>query len=97
MKILIVTQNFYPDNFQINDISQELVRQGHEVTIITGLPDYATNRVPKEYKFFRKHSDELNGVKIYRFPIFARRQGAIMRFLNYWSFVICIWFWNMYA
>jgi len=88
MKILIVTQNFYPDNFQINDISQELVRQGHEVTVITGLPDYATNRVPKEYKFFRKHSDELNGVKIYRVPIFARRQGAIMRFLNYLSFAI---------
>ncbi len=36
MKILIVTQYFYPENFGINDLAIELKKRGHEVTIFTG-------------------------------------------------------------
>ncbi|MCF0193565.1 MAG: glycosyltransferase family 4 protein [Bacteroidaceae bacterium] len=40
MKILIVSQYYFPEQFQINDIAPELVRRGHEVTVLCGLPNY---------------------------------------------------------
>lgn len=40
MKILIVSQYYYPEQFQINDIAPKLVKRGHEVTVLCGLPNY---------------------------------------------------------
>ena len=40
MKILIVSQYYFPEQFQINDIAPELVKRGHEITILCGLPNY---------------------------------------------------------
>jgi glycosyltransferase involved in cell wall biosynthesis len=87
MKILIITQYFYPDNFLINEIASELVRFGHQVKVLTGLPDYSTSKIPREYKWFRKRRESYNGATIYRVPTFARRTGAFFRILNYMSFV----------
>ena len=40
MRILVVCQYYYPENFQINDIAEQLTADGHEVTVLTGLPNY---------------------------------------------------------
>ena len=40
MKIFVLSQYFYPENFRINDICLELVKKGHRVNVLTGLPDY---------------------------------------------------------
>lgn len=88
LKILIVGQYYYPDNFRINEISQTLVQQGHTVDMLTGLPDYATGKVPKEYKHFHKRRENINGVHVIRVPIIARRTGVLWRALNYVSFMI---------
>ena len=40
MRILVVTQYFWPENFRVNDLVAELVRRGHEVTVLTGRPNY---------------------------------------------------------
>ena len=47
MKILIVSQYYYPEQFQINEIAPELVRRGHEVTVLCGVPNY-----PKGWRRF---------------------------------------------
>lgn len=88
MKIVIVGQYYWPENFLINDIAEDLVNRGHEVSVLTGLPDYATSVVPKEYKHGKKKDEVRNGVKIHRVPIIARRHGFIFRVLNYLSFWI---------
>lgn len=88
MRILITSQCFYPDDFRINDIVEELVLQGHDVTVLTGLPDYTTSKVPKEYKWFRNRRQNIYGAKVIRVPIIARRKGLLFRILNYGSFVI---------
>ena len=86
MKIVLVGQYYWPENFLINDIAEALVKRGHNVTVLTGLPDYATSVVPEEYKH-RKNRDEVrNGVTIHRVPIIARRKGFFFRVLNYLSF-----------
>ena len=88
MKILITCQYYWPDNFLINDISKELVNRGHEVIVLTGLPDYATSKIPKKYKRGRNRKETHNGIKIIRVPIIARHKGFIFRVLNYLSYFI---------
>ncbi|NUU95823.1 glycosyl transferase family 1 [Marinitoga sp. 1135] len=88
MKILFVTQHFYPEQFRINDIFFELVKRGHEVTVLTGLPNYPSGKIPKEYKFFRNRIQNINGVKIVRVPLISRGKSLFKLALNYISFAI---------
>lgn len=91
MNILVVSQCFYPDDFRINDIVDALVKEGHTVRVLTGLPDYAASRVPKEYRFFRRRRETWRGAAVIRVPTVSRRSGVIFRALNYVSFVFWGW------
>ena len=91
MKILVVTQCFYPDIYNINDIVRILVERGHKVTVLTGLPDYTTSKVPKKYKWFRNRYENYYGADVYRVSIIARHHGVVFRCLNYLSFVLTGW------
>lgn len=84
---MIVGQYYWPENFLINEIAEELANKGHKVTVLTGLPDYATNYVPKEYKYGRNRHEIRNGVEVFRVPIIARHTGFFFRVLNYLSFM----------
>lgn len=88
MKILITCQYYWPDNFLINEIAEDLVKRGNEVTVLTGLPDYATTKIPDKYKNGKNRKEVHNGVKIIRVPIIARHHGFIMRVINYLSYYI---------
>lgn len=88
MKIIVVSQYYWPDNFLINEIAEELITRGHEVIVLTGLPDYATNHIPKEYKHGKNRHEIRNGVEIFRVPIIARHTGFVFRVFNYLSFFI---------
>lgn len=88
MKILVVDQYFYPEEFQINTICKRLVNDGHEVTVLTGLPNYPTGVIPEEYKHGRKREERWNGIRIIRCFEIPRSKGAIGMAKNYLSFVI---------
>ncbi len=88
MKILVISQQYFPDNFRINDICKQLVDMGHQVKVVTSLPDYETSKIPKEYKWFRKRKEMIDGVRVRRLWSVARHQGTIFRILNYISFMI---------
>lgn len=86
MKILIVTQRFWPESFRITDIAETLVKEGHKVTVLTGLPNYPQGYLYDGYKHGENRVQEHNGVKIYRAKEIERRNDIIHRFLNYYSF-----------
>lgn len=88
MKILVVCQHFYPEVFRINDICYELVKRGHEVTVLTGLPNYPKGKVLKEYRFFKNRNQVVNGVKIKRCFLIGRRTSTLMMGINYVSFFL---------
>lgn len=95
MKILIVSQYFWPENFRINDLTQELVSRGHQVTVLTGVPNYPSGRV---FESYRKKPDDFRhyaGAKIIRAPMLARSTGSIRLFLNYISFVVSASIWGL--
>jgi glycosyltransferase involved in cell wall biosynthesis len=86
MKFLIVSQYFWPEEFRINDLAFELVKKGHEVSVITGNPNYPKGEFNEGYGF-KYLTETYNGVKIFRVPIFPRKNNSIMLVLNYLSFI----------
>lgn len=85
--ILVVCQYYYPENFQITPICEQLVKDGYGVTVLTGLPNYPSGIIPEEYK--NAHRDEVvNGVHVIRCWEIPRRKGALGLGLNYISYVI---------
>lgn len=97
MEILVVSQFYYPDEFRINDITRQMAVDGHTVHVLTGLPDYATGRVPKGYRRFRRRHETVDGVDVIRVPIVARRHGVMFRALNYLSFVVSGQLWARFC
>lgn len=87
MKIMVVSQYYYPENFRINDICEELVKRGHKVTVLTGLPNYPEGIIPKEYKYGKRRHEVIKGVEVIRCFEIARRRGGVWRGLNYLSFM----------
>lgn len=89
MKILIVTQYFWPEEFRINDICEGLKNQGHEVEIFTGMPNYPKGKLYEGYSLFGPYKEEYKGMKVIRFPIIPRgKSGGLNMVLNYLSFMI---------
>jgi glycosyltransferase involved in cell wall biosynthesis len=87
MKIFVVSQYFWPEEFRINDFVIELTKRGHEVTVLTGNPNYPKGRFYPGYGF--KYSVEFyQGIKIYRVPILPRCKSIFTLVVNYISFVI---------
>ena len=86
MKILVVSQYYYPEPLRINEICEELVKRGHEVTVLTGRPNYPDGVVYSGYE--DNHFDELlNGVHVLRCSIRPRKKGAknlLLNYLSYW-------------
>lgn len=88
MKILVVSQYYYPEPFRVSDICEELVRQGHTVTVLTGLPNYPVGKIYPDYRHGEKRDEIINGVHVYRCFTIGRRSGALWRFANYYSFAL---------
>jgi len=86
MKILIVSQHYWPENFRITDIAETLVSLGHQVTVLCGLPNYPKGYIFDDYKYGKNRIQEHNGVKILRAKEIGRRNNVLFRFLNYWSY-----------
>ena len=72
MRILVFSQYFYPENFRINTLCQELVRRGHEVTVLTGYPQYPIGRIYDGYGFDIPYEKTWEGVSIIRLKVHPR-------------------------
>ncbi|TCS35109.1 glycosyltransferase involved in cell wall biosynthesis [Paucimonas lemoignei] len=88
MKLLVVSQYFWPENFRINDLVAELVQRGHEVTILTGYPNYPDGVVFEDFRRNPGKYAQYAGADIIRVPLAPRGKGAIRLALNYLSFVV---------
>ena len=88
MKILQLTQYFCPENFRPNDLVAGLAQKRHEVTVVTGIPNYPSGRYFPRYRLFKNLRQEYHRVKILRLPVISRGRGGRLRLvLNYLSFM----------
>jgi len=87
MKILIISQFFWPENFRINDLAEELSQRGHEITVLTGIPNYPSGRWFKGYSLKSTGSEQRNRIKIVRVPVIPRFSSKKWQLaINYLSF-----------
>ncbi|MFY7994484.1 MAG: glycosyltransferase family 4 protein [Bacteriovoracaceae bacterium] len=87
MKILVVSQYFYPENFRVNDLCQGLVDKGHDVTVYTGLPNYPAGSFFSGYSWTGPYDETLGNIKIIRTPLIPRgKNKSWLLALNYFSF-----------
>jgi colanic acid biosynthesis glycosyl transferase WcaI len=87
LKILVISQYFWPENFRVNDLCLELQNRGHNVSVLTGKPNYPRGKFMTGYSFFNKRKESYNGIKVFRTPLIPRgKGGGINLVLNYVSF-----------
>lgn len=89
MKILVVSQYFWPENFIINDIVRSLVKRGHEVVVATGKPNYPDGKIFDGYSAKGTQRERyLRKIDVLRVPLWPRGEGGARNLiLNYLSFV----------
>jgi glycosyltransferase involved in cell wall biosynthesis len=91
VRILILSQYFWPEGFQINEIASALVARGNEVDVLTGKPNYPAGRIFPDYRAGgcqREAYGEHGAISVYRIPMLARGSGALRLALNYLAFVV---------
>ena len=89
MRILIISQYFWPENFRINEISEFLKKENIEVDVLTGSPNYPEGKIFKDFKDNPDKYNNYNGTRIFRVPIIPRGSGSLFSlFFNYSSFLI---------
>jgi glycosyltransferase involved in cell wall biosynthesis len=98
MRFLILTQYFEPEigapQIRFKSFLSNLVKLGHQVEVVTALPNYPTGAIFPEYrgKFYKR--EDIDGIPIHRVWLFAALGGGIKRLLNYSSFaffsLLCI-------
>jgi|SRR5450830_77856 len=89
MRILVVSQYFWPEGFRINEVASALKVHGHEVEVLTGKPNYPEGKFFSGYAAWGVNKESWRGIPIYRIPILARgSKCAVKLALNYLSFII---------
>lgn len=79
MKILVVCQHYRPEPYKLSDICEALVARGHEVAVVTGVPNYPHGYIYPGYKYGKRRIEDINGVRVYRSFTIGRRKGMFFR------------------
>ena len=88
MKILILSQYFWPEHFLINDLAEELSIK-NEVTVITGRPNYPGGKIYKGFESTKIIKNNYkNKILVFRVPNRERKNSSKLNLaLNYFSFI----------
>jgi len=87
MKILVVSQYFWPEDFLINDFVLGLCARNHEVEILTGLPNYPSGHFFSGYGYSGPYREDYHGIPVWRSPLIPRgNSSGLQLVINYFSF-----------
>lgn len=89
MRVLVVSQYFWPEGFRINEVSKSLVEKGVQVDVLTGKPNYPEGKIFADYRMGGCQREQYCGANISRVPLIPRGKNSSMRLaLNYLSFIV---------
>ncbi|MCK7521466.1 MAG: hypothetical protein MZV64_29155 [Ignavibacteriales bacterium] len=90
MKILIVGEVFYPEEFLINDLALEWKKNGFHVDVLTRVPSYPQDKIFPGFKNKIFQKNNFNGITVFRFPVILGYQSSkLKKIINYINFVFC--------
>jgi len=84
MRVLIVSQYFWPENFPINDLAAGLSAKGHDISVLTGMPNYPEGRFYPAYRGLQIRRENYKGVKVLRVPMIPKGSGKALRMALYY-------------
>ena len=96
-RVLVISQCFYPEQFRINDITEQWGKRGYDITVVTAIPNYPQGKFYDGYGITKNRIENYKGMKIIRLPIIPRGNNPIMLCLNYLSFIISGFFWSKFT
>jgi len=88
LRILIVSQYFWPESFRISDVAKTLAEKGVHVEVLTGKPNYPGGNIFPGYRVCGYQKEVYEGVTVHRIPLFPRGRGGWRLAFNYLSFVL---------
>ena len=90
MRILLLSQYFDPEPLPRGLVfARELVKQGHQVEVLTGFPNYPGGKIYPGYRVRFIQREMIEGIRITRVPLFpSHDSGALHRIFNYLSFAL---------
>jgi len=97
MKIAIFTQHFFPENFRINYLVDQLKKK-HQIFIFTSKPHYNLSKkiveqYKKKYFFFTKERN----LQIFRVPVLSQQKTYFSKILNYLTYIINVSFYLLFS
>lgn len=88
MKILVVSQYFWPESFRINAIVESLAARDIEIDVLTGKPNYPQGKIFPGYRAWGCQQEFWKGAALYRVPLWPRGKGSKLGLVaNYLSFI----------
>ncbi len=89
LRVLVVTQHFWPESFRINEVVEDLRDAGADVTVLTGQPNYPDGAVFPGYRAASLTVEQgPGGIPIHRVPLIPRARGRAHHLVaNYGSFI----------
>lgn len=98
MKILILAERFFPEEFLINDLAAEWRSAGHEVEVLTQVPSYPGDRIFSGYRnrLFQT-TREFHEIPVHRVrTVLGYNTGGVKRkIVNYLSFAFWTSLWAL--
>jgi len=99
MKVIIHTQYYPPEigapQARLSEFAESMVAKGHEVTVLTAMPNYPQGKIYAGYKGLYNRETR-NGVRVIRTWIYPTKSVSLLpRLTNYFSFVISSLLWGM--
>ena len=93
IRVLFLTQYFPPETgappARLYETARCLAERGFEVEVLTAIPNYPCGEVYPEYKGKLWATEEKDGLRILRAPIYPTKSPALLpRLTNYFSFVL---------
>lgn len=90
MRILILSQYYPPEpDIRVHPLARELAARGHQVTVITGFPNYPAGKIYAGYRQKLWQWERYGGMRVLRLPLFpSHDRSAVRRSLNYLSFAM---------
>lgn len=78
MRVLVLSQYFWPENFRINELVTALNSKGVQVEVLTGKPNYPTGTVFAGYRAWGCARESFQGVLLHRVPLVPRGRGGLV-------------------
>jgi len=88
LSVAFVSQYFFPEQFSLNVMAEDLVLRGHQLTVLTGVPNYGRESFFEGYSNSERREEDWRGARVIRAWSVARGKSKLRLLLNYLTFPI---------